>query len=51
MNDVIGVGLLVHIRVWVAGQGGGYYILVSIFSFLFVLLSYGLSCPVSSLSE
>ena len=31
--------------------GGGYYLLVCIFLFLFVLLSFGLSCSVSSLSE
>ena len=29
------------------GAGGGYYLIV----FLFVLLSFGLSCPVSILSE
>ena len=29
------------------GTGGGYYLIV----FLFVLLSFGLSCPVSILSE
>ena len=34
------------------GTGGGeYYLLVSIFLFLLVLLSFGPSCPVSSLSE
>ena len=32
------------------GTGGGYYLFVY-FLFLFVLLSFGLSCPVSSLSE
>ena len=31
------------------GTGGGYYLIVCFF--LFVLLSFGFSCPVSSLSE
>ena len=30
------------------GTGGGYYLIVF---FLFVLLSFGLSCPISFLSE
>ena len=34
------------------GTGGGYYLLVCFLClFLFVLLSFGLSCPVSFLSE
>ena len=33
------------------GTGGCYYLLVCIFLFSFVLVSFGLSCPVSSLSE
>ena len=34
------------------GTRGGYYLsLFCLFSFLFVLLSFGLSCPVSFLSE
>ena len=34
------------------GTGCGYYLLVCFLClFLFVLLSFGLSCPVSSLSE
>ena len=45
-----GGGWLIHIRVWVGGREGGYYLFVY-FLFLFVLLSFGLSCPVSSLSE
>ena len=37
-------GWLIHIRVWVGGAGGGFYLIVSC---LFVLLSFGVSCPVS----
>ena len=33
------------------GTGGAYYVIVFCFPFLFVLLSFGLSCPVSFLSE
>ena len=35
------------------GTGGGYYLLICFFVclFLFALLSFGLSCPVSFLSE
>ena len=47
----VGVGgWLIHIRVWVAGQGVG--IISQFFFFIFfVLLSFALSCPVSFLSE
>ena len=31
--------------------GGGYYLSVALFLFLFVLFSFGLSCPVTFLSE
>ena len=52
MGDGIGEGQLLHIRVWVGGTGGRYYLLVCFLClFLFVLLSFGLSCPVSFLSE
>ena len=30
----------------VGGTGGGCYLLVCIFLFLFLLLSFGLSCPI-----
>ena len=33
------------------GTGGGYYLIVFFCFFLFVLLSFGLSCIVSFLSE
>ena len=33
------------------GTGCGYYLIVCLFFFLFVLLSFGLSCLVSFLSE
>ena len=49
-GDGIGEGWLIHMRVWVGKQGLGIICLVY-FLFLFVLLSFGLSCPVSSLSE
>ena len=39
-GDGIGGGWLIHIRVWVLSDR----------FFLFVLLSFGLSCPVSFLS-
>ena len=33
------------------GTGGGYYLIVFLYCFLCVLLSFGLSCPASFLSE
>ena len=66
-GDGIGGGWFIHIRVWVGGQGwvlshsfffncafafwcltSCYYLIVV---FLFVLLSFGVSCPVSFLIE
>ena len=38
-------GWLIHIRVWVGGQGVVIYYLLVLFFFLFALLSFGLSCP------
>ena len=48
MGDGIDGVWLIHIRVWVGGQGVGINYLIGFF--LFVLLSFGLSCPVSFLS-
>ena len=39
--------MMICIRVWVGGQGVG--IILLFFFFLFVLLSFGLLCPVSLL--
>ena len=49
MNDGGGVGggWLIHIRVWVGEDRG--WVLSD--SFFYVLLPFGLSCPVSFLSE
>ena len=47
----MGGGGVIHIKVWVGGQGVGIISLGFFFSFLFVLLSFGLSCPVFFLSE
>ena len=44
MGDGIGEGCLIHIREWVGETGGGFCFIVSC---LFVLLSFGVSCPVS----
>ena len=54
MNDggmgYVGGGCLISVFGW--GTGGGYYFLVCFLClFLFVLLSFGLSCPASFLSE